>query len=182
MATYGSETGVEAINAWLQGGYTASTQPTSTQVGGFLADGYSYINTRIKKAGYTVPVPAAATCYDMVVHLNNLYAAALAERAAAVAPSAPEGEGRSAVLWAQFREELADLLDGDLTLVGLTAATVTSAPRRSVRSLSLRRRDGYAERFDQDNTEYASGSSDDITLLEPWRLSGDGDDTGADGF
>lgn len=37
MATYGSEIGVEGINAHFEGGYTAASVPTSTQVTTFLA-------------------------------------------------------------------------------------------------------------------------------------------------
>jgi hypothetical protein len=154
MATYGSETGVEAINAHLTGGYTATTTPNSTQIGAYLSDGYAKINLALARAGYTTPVASTAACYDAIVALNNLYAAAQAEEAANVATIGLEGESRSAGLWARYRQELADLTTGDLTLAGLSKQA-TPQPRPYVRSVGLRRRDGFAHRFDPDNSEYS---------------------------
>jgi hypothetical protein len=176
MATYGSETGVEAINAHLKGGYTTTSVPTSAQIAGFLDDGYSAINSRLAVLGYAVPVPSGATCYNAIVRLNNLFAAATAEEAVNISTAEPEGETRSQRLWRRYESEFKALLAGDLTLVGLSKSS--SAPaRRRVRSVEMRRRDGYAHRFDSDNTEYAAASTDDITLREPWRLSSEYDST-----
>jgi hypothetical protein len=173
MATYGSETGVEAINAHLTDGYGAATLPTSAQVATWLEQGYAHLNLLLAKAGYSTPVSATVTLYPFLTRLNNLYAAACAEQSTNISTAGPGEETRSAALWTQYRAELADLLDGDLTLAGLTRAT-TAPVRRRVGSLELRRRDGYAHRFDSENSEYASGSTDDITLLEPWRLGSGG--------
>jgi hypothetical protein len=114
-------------------------------------------------------VPTAAACYPTAIRLNNLWAAAVAEQSTNIGLNG-DAETRSEKLWAQYKAELADLLAGDLSLVGLTT-NANANVRRSVRSMELRRRDGYAQRFDSSNTEYASGSDDDITLREPWRLS-----------
>jgi hypothetical protein len=176
MATYGSETGVEAINAHLVGGYTTTSVPTSTQVATYLSDGYSAINARLAMAGYSTPVAATVACYDAIARLNNLFAAASAEEATNISSAGPEGESRSQRLWARYETEFTSLLGGDLTQAGLSKAA-TAPVRKRVRSVELRRRDGYAHRFDSDNTEYAAGSTDDITLREPWRLSSEYDST-----
>jgi hypothetical protein len=154
MATYGSETGVEAINAHRTDGYTATTNPSSTQVEGFLSDGYAHINMMLAKAGYAVPVASSAACYGVLVTLNNLYAAAQAEEAVNVSSAGLDGEARSAVLWQRYHDGLAELLTGDLTLAGLSKQATTQ-PRPYVRSVGLRRRDGFAHRFDPDNSEYS---------------------------
>jgi hypothetical protein len=170
MATYGSEAGVEAINAHFIGGYTSATQPTSTQVATFLSDGYAALNLRLSLAGYSMPA-TSGTAYDVLARLNNLYAAACAEEAVNLSTAGMAEESRSQRLWGRYDAELGALLAGDLTLAGLTMAS-TAKPRRGIRSLAMRKRDGYAEHFDNDNTEYGSASDDDWTLLYPWNLGG----------
>lgn len=146
---YGTEAGVEAINAHFIGGYTTSTTPSAAQVAGFLADGYAALNLRLAYAGYSVPVLSSASVYGVLTRLNNLYAAACAEEAQNISASL-EPEARSAMLWARYQNELDALLSGDLTLVG--AARNTAAPaRRRIRSLPLRRYDGYALAADDDS-------------------------------
>lgn len=165
---YGSVTGVSRINSHLTGGYTASSLPTQAAVVEWLEQGEATVNAALAKAGYQTPVATTAAVYPVIVRLNNLWAAAVAEASTNIGLG--DAETRSDKLRAQYRDELKELLDGDLTLAGLTRAP--SAPvRRNVRSVELRRRDGYAHRFDEGNTEYASGEKDDITLQEPWRLS-----------
>jgi|GEM_PF-5297053 len=154
MATYGSEDGVEAINAHVVGGYTASTTPTSTQIATYLADGYAYLNMRLAQAGYNAPASSGTTAYDVLARLNNLYAAACAEEAVNLSTAGLAEESRSQRLWRRFNEELTSFLAGDLTLIGLSTAEGAPA-RRQLRSLVPRRRDGYAEHFDPDNEEYA---------------------------
>lgn len=157
MTSYGSVQGVEAVNAHRIGGYSYATVPTVGQVDAFLADGYAKINVALAIAGYTVPVTdTAATCYDCLARLNNLFAAACAEQATAVSTGGPESEARSAVLFQQYRDELKELLAGDLSKAGLASTTTATGGNRYVRSRELRRRDGYAHRFDAANTEYGS--------------------------
>lgn len=170
MATYGSVTGVEHINSHYVGGYTTTGMPATSAVVAWLAQGYAALNVYLGKAGYATPVSTSAACYAVLTRLNDLYAAACAEQATNISTAGPGEETRSEKLWQRFKVELADFLDGDLTLVGLSRGT-TAPVRARVRSLELRRRDGYAKRFDPDNTEYAASETDDITLLEPWRLS-----------
>lgn len=168
---YGSVTGVGRINSHLVGGYTTSSLPTATAISEWLEQGQSQIDVALAKAGYSVPVSSSVTCYPYIVRLNNLWAAAVAEAATNIGLNG-DAETRSDKLWEQYRAELKALLDGDLTLAGLSRSANVPV-RRSVRSLEMRRRDGYAQRFDEHNTEYASGTDDDMTLREPWRLTGD---------
>jgi hypothetical protein len=150
MATYGSEQGVEGINAHMVGGYTATTTPTSTQVATFLAQGAAALDAAFAKAGYTTPVAASVACYSIIVRLNDLYAAACAEQAVNISTAGPGEETRSEKLWKQYKTELTDFLSGDLTLAGLSlAATAATAPRQRIRSLPLRKYDGYAANADR---------------------------------
>lgn len=146
MATYGSETGVEALNAHFTGGYTASTHPTSTEVAVWLTEGYARINLTLAKAGYATPVAATVACYQVIVGLNDLYAAAKAEQAVNIGASAEE-DTRGDKLMQDFGAGLADLVAGDGTLAGLTYATAAPA-RRSMRSVQMRHYDGYAVHAD----------------------------------
>ena len=159
MATYGSESGVEAINAHLTTGYTGASVPNALALVGWLEQGYSYLNLVLAKAGYTTPVASTVACYPLLTRLNNLYAAACAEQATNISTAGPGEQTRSEKLWAQFKDELGLFLDGDLTLAGLSRLA-TAPVRRRVRSLELRRRDGYASAFDPDNTEYATGAGE----------------------
>ena len=166
---YGSVTGVARINSHLAGGYSVSSTPTAAAVTEWLEQGNAAVDMTLAKAGYSIPVASTAAVYPVIVRLNNLYAAACAEQSTNIGLG--DAETRSNKLWAQYKDELASLLDGDLTLVGLSRAN-TAPAMRYMRSKELRRRDGYAHRFDEGNTEYASGTTDDLTLLEPWRLGG----------
>ena len=151
MAPYGSEQGVEGINAHMVGGYTATTTPTSTQVATFLTQGAAMLDAAIAKAGYTTPVAATVACYQIIVRLNDLYAAASAEQSVNISTAGPGEETRSEKLWKQYRAELTDFLAGDLTLAGLSRTASTASPRKRIRSLPLRHFDGYA--VNSDGTE-----------------------------
>lgn len=155
---YGSVTGVARINSHLTDGYTASTLPTQAAVTEWLDQGRAALDLALAKAGYSVPVTNTAACYPVLVRLNNLFAAASAESSTNIGGDGT-GETRSEKLWALYRDGLNELLDGDLTLAGLTRAT--SAPvRRRVSSLPLRRYDGYATNADDVSaSEYAQGDA-----------------------
>jgi len=157
MASYGTEQGVEAINAHYVNGYGTASAPTALAVRQFLEQGYAYLNTVLAKLGYATPIASAVACYPLLQRLNNLYAAAATEQATNISTAGPGEQTRSEKLWAQFKDELGLFTEGDLTLAGLTR-TATTPARRRVRSLELRRRDGYAAVQDPDNTEYAVGA------------------------
>jgi len=161
--TYGTVTGVAAINAHKDGGYTASSVPTEAQVDGFLDAGASVLDTLLNSWNYATPVASRAGCYAAIARLNNLYAAACAEEATNVTTLGVDGETRSERLWDRFENELERLKACDLSLAGLSRLNTTRA-RARVRSVELRRRDGYAHQFDSDNTEYASQSADSVAI------------------
>ena len=154
MATYGSEQGVEGINAHQIGGYTASTTPTSAQVAVFLTQGASLIDTALARAGYVVPVASTATCYQAVVRLNDLFAAAAAEQAVNISDAMPGQTTRSDKLWQAYEAELKYLLEGDLTTAGVPLTTSAASPRKRIRSLPTRHFDGYAVNADDLATDY----------------------------
>lgn len=154
MATYGSEAGVEGINAHIIGGYTPLTTPTSAQVVVFLAQGASLIDVALAKAGYSTPVLNTAACYQAVVRLNDLYAAACAEQAVNISDAMPGQETRSDKLWKAYRDELADFLSGDGKAAGLTPSASATPGGRRIRSLPLRHFDGYAKNADAATTDY----------------------------
>lgn len=158
MASYGTEQGVEAINAHYVTGYGSASVPTALAVQQFLEQGYAYLNVVLAQRGYVTPVASTVACYPLLQRLNNLYAAAATEQATNISTAGPGEQTRSEKLWAQFKDELGLFTAGDLTAAGLTLAPVTTTARTRVRSLELRRRDGYAAVQDPDNTEYAVGA------------------------
>lgn len=153
--SYGSESGVEAVNAHFVGGYTDTTFPNSTQIAMFLDSGYAFLNLCLERAGYDTPAPSGTTAYNVLRRLNDLYAAACAEEATNLSTAGLAEESRSQRLWRRFETELEVFLSGDLTLSGLLKSG-SAPPRRSMRALPMRKRDGFAEHFDPSNTEYAS--------------------------
>jgi hypothetical protein len=152
--TYGSLAGVEGINAHMQDGYTPESTPSMGQVVTFLADGAAALDAELAKAGYVTPIVDTVACYRVIARLNNLFAAASAEEAVNLTSAGDGGETRSQRLWAMYLRDLAAFLGGDLTTVGLTRTT-TAPVRRSVRSLSMQRRDGYSTGY---TDEYNSGT------------------------
>lgn len=148
MATYGSELGVEAINSHLIGGYTVSSVPTSTAVGTWLDQGYAALNLALKRAGYNAPITSTAApyVYPVLTRLNDLYAAACAEQATNISTAGPGEETRSEKLWKEYQAGVADLITGDLTLLGLTLTTpaTETGARPRIRSFQTRNYDGFA--------------------------------------
>ena len=159
MATYGNESGVEAINSHYIGGYSTSSTPTSQAVGVWLTQGYAALNMALKRAGYTTPVTSSAApeVYAMLTRLNDLYAAACAEQATNISTAGPGEETRSEKLWKEYKDGLADLVAGDGTLLGLTLASTDTTPvRPRIRSLQMRHYDGFAINADEVSAgEYA---------------------------
>lgn len=143
MATYGSPSGVNALVPSWDG----STSPTAAQVTAWLGEGYAKINRAIAGAGYTVPVDDDAAAVDELTGLENLYAAAYLLRSQAIDTASGQTEERSEVWLRDFYSQLADLVASDLTLVGASlVADSTSSRRRRIRTLQMRRVDGYSGR------------------------------------
>lgn len=128
--TYGSASGVAGYTPNLageEGTFTKTTIPTDTQVEHWLASGYAFINGRLAGRGYSTPVPAAATVYNLVMDLEELYAAARAETARMSARIAPGERTRSQFFMSQFEKGMKELLAMDLSRAGLTHTGKLSA-------------------------------------------------------
>lgn len=103
--------------------FSASTAPTSNDVARWESAGYSRLNRALSGKGYAVPVSSAATCYDELVELEALYAAAMAHTTRNIQQTSSGATTKGAQLMAQFKDGLKDLLSSDLSLAGLTLGT-----------------------------------------------------------
>lgn len=152
MATYGDMAGVEALVPEV-GALSGSTTPTSIQVTQWLAEGYSKINRAIANAGYTVPVGSSAILFAELTGLETLYAAAYALRARGIDSASGDSEDRSEIWLADFYSQLKDLAMSDLSLGGATPLPSTNVTRRRrVRTLQMRKIDGYSRAYNDDYT------------------------------
>ena len=143
---YGSVTGVSALIP-VVGTLGTSSTPTSAQVTEWLAQGSARIDRALSSAGYSVPVGTSATVYAELTALANLYGAAHVLSARGLDSANGEAENRSDVWMERFNAELSSLAASDLSALGVSAATTTgvNAGRRRVRTLQLRRVDGYTD-------------------------------------
>jgi hypothetical protein len=153
MATYGSTTGVSALTpaSYMTG---QSNAPTDAQVTTWLAQGYATINRALATAGYSVPVGASAAIYDELAALNNLYAGAYVLRSRGLDVMAGDEESRSEVWLRQFERQLAALAESNLSALGVTTVTGGEAQRRRIRSMQMRRIDGYSGTYEDAETAY----------------------------
>lgn len=157
MASYGTVAGVSALvpHSVAVGQVTS---PTDAQVTTWLAEGYSRINRVIASAGYSVPVGATADLYGELTALNNLYAGAYALRSRGIDTMNGEEESRSEVWLKSFNDQLKEIAESNLAAVGATiAAGETSAgmpSRRRIRTLQMRRVDGYSGVYEDTETAY----------------------------
>lgn len=140
---YGSETGVEAIVP-AAGTIDGSSVPTSTQLSNWIDEGASRIDRVLASAGYSVPVASSADCYEELRALNNLYAAAYVLRARGLDVLQGTDQNKTSMWLAEFRRDLESLAASNLAAGGATLATTTTTGRRRVRSLQMRRIDGYS--------------------------------------
>lgn len=157
MATYGSIQGVQAIVP-AAGEYGADTTPTTDQVTTWLAEGHSEINRYLSAAGYSTPASTGAQVYPSLTALNDLYAAAYVLRARGLDTVQGSEENRSGMMLKDFFKRLEALVGQDLTALGLSLRPPPSLKRRRVRSLQLRRVDGYSGQYGGATTAYARPS------------------------
>lgn len=152
---YGTTAGVEAHLPAL-GTIDGSSTPTSTQVTTWLENGSAQIDAALAGAGYSTPVLDASPTedlYGLLAGLNDLYAAALAARARGLSSLTGKDETKSETLMRDYRNGLKDLLAGDLSVLGASTRAGRSVKRRRIRSMQMRRTDGYSA--DAEETEYS---------------------------
>ena len=144
--SYGSVTGVSALVP-AAGTLGTSSTPTSAQTQEWLAQGSARIDRALSSAGYSVPVDSDATVYAELTALANLYGAAHVLTARGLDSANGEAENRSDVWLARFNAELTSLAASDLSALGVSSAPTTgvNAGRRRVRTLQLRRVDGFTD-------------------------------------
>ena len=144
--SYGSVSGVSALVPAAAPLGTSST-PTSAQTQEWLAQGSARIDRALSSAGYSVPVDSDATVYAELEGLANLYGAAHVLTARGLDSANGEAENRADVWLQRFNDTLKELAASDLSALGVSAATTTgvNAGRRRVRTLQLRRIDGFAD-------------------------------------
>ena len=159
---YGATTGVQALLPVL-GTLSGSTTPTSTQVSGWLAEASAIIDRHVTGAGFAVPVAATATLYSELGSLANLYAAAQSMMARSIDNLTGENEDRATVWLERFYAQCKDLAKSDLSMLGATVLptpTTAGSGRRRIRTLQLRRVDGYSAAAD-------SAIEDDTVVYDP---------------
>jgi hypothetical protein len=143
---YGSVAGVSALVP-VAGTLGASSTPTSAQVTEWLAQGSARIDRALSSAGYSIPVAGTATVASELAALANLYGAAHVIMARGLDSANGEAENRSDVMLERFNAELTSIASSDLSSLGVSSVATTgvNAGRRRVRTLQLRRIDGYAD-------------------------------------
>ena len=144
--SYGSLSGVSALVP-VAAPLSATSTPTSAQVTEWLAQGSARIDRALSSAGYSIPVASTATVHAELTALANLYAAAHVLIARGLDSANGEAENRSDAYIERFTSELSALASSDLSALGASAASTTgvNAGRRRIRTLQLRRIDGYAD-------------------------------------
>lgn len=152
MADYGTVAGVAARAPSLRV-YSAQS-PDVEQVERWLDEGAAWINRTLAAAGYAAPVSATAALYTELVGLTELYAAAMALRARGLDAATGLTEDRSGVWLREVRDRLRELGGQDLRALGATPATVTG-PHRRMRSVQVRRIDGYSSAAEMGATEWS---------------------------
>lgn len=159
--SYGSAAGANAlVQSW-----NGTTQPTTAQVGLWLVEGNAIINRALAAAGYSTPITdTTIAAYPELTALENLYAAAYILRSLAVDTASGETEDRSEVWLADFWTRLRDLAASNLTLLGLTLlASITSTRRTRIRTLQMRKVDGYSRGATDDTWEVTQGEYSGVT-------------------
>lgn len=151
--SYGSVAEVEAIVPAL-GAFSASSTPTSAQISAWLEEAYAQINSQLAAAGYAVPVTATGAL-PLLRALENLYGAAYALRARGLEVAHDESERQSETYLKDFHKRLDLLVKTDLSVLGVgVRPTAPSTRRRRLRSLQMRRVDGYSGAFGDATVTY----------------------------
>lgn len=141
---YGNVWGVNALIP-VAGTIGSDTVPTATQVAQWLLEATAIINRHISSAGYTTPIANTASIYAELGALANLYGAAMALQARGLDTVQADAENRSETMLTRFYTQLGELAKADLSSMGATPITPTTSTRRRLRTVQVRRVDGYSE-------------------------------------
>jgi hypothetical protein len=144
--SYGSLSGVSALVP-VAGTLGTTSTPTSAQVTEWLVQASARIDRALSSAGYSIPVASTATVASELAALANLYGAAHVIMARGLDSANGEAENRSDVMLERFNAELTSIASSDLSSLGVSSVATTgvNAGRRRIRTLQLRRIDGYAD-------------------------------------
>ena len=155
---YGNVAGVEALVPEM-GTLTTITTPTIAEVTQWLAEGHAKINRAIVTAGYVAPITdITAALYPELTGLENLYAGAYALRARGIDTASGEDEKDSEIWLEDFYAQLKDLAMSNLALLGATPLpSTTPTRRRRIRTLQMRKVDGYSRGSVDETWEVAQG-------------------------
>jgi len=131
MAGYCSSSDVAALCTTLTtsgSAFSASTQPTDTEVDAFISSGSTFINTLLKGHGYAVP-GSTNDVFHTLTQANALYGAALAERSRTTTIVGPGENTRADMMWKDFERVMGYLgiEAGSLDLSSAGLGTVNEA-------------------------------------------------------
>lgn len=135
--------------------FTDATNPTLTDVEGWIEDGADHIDMALYAKGYSSPVATSSTVYGVVRRLNTYYAVAQAEFARTNVIVGPGERTRGAQFDKMFQDGLAMLLKSDLTLAGVE--TVSSPASIYVGGISRADKLGYEQDTDRVNPRIRRG-------------------------
>lgn len=152
---YGTTEGVAARVPSLRIGQAAA--PDEVQVLQWLGEGTAWIDRTLAASGYTVPVLAvnAPTLHVELVAIAEQYAAAQALRARGLDSLTGASEERSTILMREVTQRLAGLAQQDLTYMGAIVQVSANRANRRLRSVQIRRIDGYSRGAEVGYGEYS---------------------------
>ena len=153
---YGTTAGVSALVPSV-GTLGSSSTPTQARVTTWLQQASASIDRKLGSAGYSVPVGLSTDLANELASLAELYAASYALMARGLDTVTGATETRSEIWMTEYRERLKDLLETDLTAVG-GVRSITAKRRSRIRTLQIRRVDGYSGAYEGDAEEYDNTS------------------------
>lgn len=150
--SYGTSLGVAARVPGLT--LDLVSTPTFEQVDAWLRQGSATIDRVLGAAGWLAPVAAGTGVHEEATALAEQYAAAHALRARGIDSLTGESETRSDVWLEEFRAGLLALASADLSGAGgVLVVQLASRPRR-LRTVQVRRIDGYSALYEGVRTPY----------------------------
>lgn len=127
MASYCAASDVAILTPMLTGGasnFSASTQPTLTQVEELIRDVAADLNAHMRMAGYSGSVVEGTDLYRSLKRLNTIGAAGMAEITRIVDTLSAGERSRGQVLWRMYERQREALLARDLSSLGMGLDTV----------------------------------------------------------